>query len=53
MSESVLFMFSSKSFSVSGFMFSSLIHFEFIFVYVVRKCSRYILCPLAEVNTPG
>ena len=36
-------MFSSKSFIVSGLMFRSLIHFEFIFVYGVRKCSRFIL----------
>ena len=32
MSESVLPMFSSRSFIVSGLMFRSLIHFEFIFV---------------------
>ena len=32
MSESVLPMFSSKSFIVSGLMFRSLIHFEFNFV---------------------
>ena len=31
-------MFSSKSFIVSGLTFRSLIHFEFIFVYGVRKC---------------
>ena len=31
--------FSSKSFIISGLMFRSLIHFEFIFVYDVRKCS--------------
>ena len=43
MSESVLPMFSSKSFIVSGLMFRSLIHFEFIFVYGVRKCSSFIL----------
>ena len=36
-------MFSSKSFIVSGLMFRSLIHFEFIFVYGVRKCSSFIL----------
>ena len=34
MSETLLPMFSSKSFIVSGLMFRSLIHFEFIFVYV-------------------
>ena len=39
MSSSVLPMISSKNFIVSGFTFSSLIHFEFIFVYGVRKCS--------------
>ena len=37
MSESVLPMFSSRSFIVSGLMFRSLIHFEFIFVYGVRS----------------
>ena len=39
MSESVLHMFSSRSFIVSGLTFRSLTHFEFIFVYGVRKCS--------------
>ena len=34
MSESVLPMFSSRSFIVSGLMIRSLIHFEFTFVYV-------------------
>ena len=43
MSESVLPMFSSRSFIVSGLMFRSLIHFEFIFVYDIRKCSSFIL----------
>ena len=43
MSESVLLMFSSRSFIVSGLMFKFLIYFEFIFVYGVRKCSSYIL----------
>ena len=36
-------MFSSKSFTVSGLTFRSLIHFEFIFVYGVRKCSNFFL----------
>ena len=40
---SVLPIFSSKSFIVSGLMFRSLIHFEFIFVYGVRKCPDFIL----------
>ena len=39
MSKSVLPMFSSRSLVVSGLTFRSLIHFEFIFVYGVRKCS--------------
>ena len=43
MSSSVLPMFSSKSFVVSGLTFKSLIHFEFIFGYGVRKCSNFIL----------
>ena len=43
MSESVLPRFSAKNFIVSGPMFRSLIHFEFIFVYGVRKCSSFIL----------
>ena len=36
-------MFSSKSFIVFDVTFRSLIHFEFIFVYGVRKCSKFIL----------
>ena len=40
-------MFSSKSFLVSGITFRSLIHFEFVFVYGVRKCSNFILLPVA------
>ena len=46
MSESVLPMFSSRSFIVSGLTFRSLIHFEFTFVYGVRKCSSFILLPI-------
>ena len=42
MSESVLPRFSSRSFIVSGLTFRSLIHFEFIFVFGVRKCSSFI-----------
>ena len=33
--------FSSRSFILSGLTFRSLIHFEFIFVYGVRKCSSF------------
>ena len=47
MSSSVLPMFSSESFIASGFTFRSLIHFEFIFVYGVRKCSNFILLQVA------
>ena len=42
MPKSVLPMFSSKSFIVSGLTFRSLLHFECIFVYGVRKCSNFI-----------
>ena len=47
MSSSVVPMFSSKSFIVSGLIFRSLIHFEFIFVYGVRKCDNFILLHVA------
>ena len=36
-------MFSSGSFIVSDPTFKSLIHFDFIFVYGVNKCSNFIL----------
>ena len=48
MLESVLPMFSSGSFIVSGLTFRSLIHFEFIFVYGVRKCSSFILLQVVD-----
>ena len=45
MSESVLPMFSSRSFTVSGLTFRSLIHFEFIFVYGVSQAHYFeIIC---------
>ena len=47
MPSSVLPMFSPKNFIVSGLTFRSLIHFEFIFVYGVRKCSNFILLQVA------
>ena len=62
MSESVLPMFSSRSLVVSGLTFRSLIHFEFIFVYGVRKCSAAAanslqscptLCDLIDGSPPG
>jgi len=48
MSESVLPMFSYRTFIVSGLTFRSLIHFEFIFVYGVRKCSSFILLQVVD-----
>ena len=48
MSESVLLMFSSKSFIVSGLTFRSLIHFQFISVYGGRKCSSFILLQVVD-----
>ena len=41
-------MFSSRGFIVSGLTFRSLIHFEFIFVYGVRKCSSFILLQVVD-----
>ena len=53
MSESVLPIFSSRSFIVSGLTFRSLIRFEFIFVYGVRKCSSFILLQVVDhYSTP-
>ena len=43
MPNSVVLMFSSRTFIVSGLTFMSLIHFELIFVCDVRKCSNFIL----------
>ena len=42
MSKNVPPVYSSRSFIVSSLTFKSLIHFEFIFVYDVRKCSNFI-----------
>ena len=47
MTLSILPMFSSKSFIVSGLAFRSLMHFQFIFVYGVRKCCDFILLHVA------
>ena len=51
MSESVLPVFSSRNFTVSGIMFRSLIHFEFVFVYGVRKCSSFILLQVVDQSS--
>ena len=48
MSESVLPMFSSRSSIVSGLTFRSLIYFEFIFVYDIRKCFSFTLLQLVK-----
>ena len=48
MSESVLPMFSSRNFIVSGLTFRTLTNFEFIFVYGVRKCSSFILLQVVD-----
>jgi len=41
-------MFSSRSFIVSGLTRRSLIHFEFIFVFVARKCFSFILLQVVD-----
>ena len=43
----VFCLFSSKSFIVSGLTFRSLIHFQFIFVCGIRKCSDFTLLHVA------
>ena len=48
MLESVLPMFSSRNFIVSGLTFRSLIHFDFIFVFGVRECSSFILLQVVD-----
>ena len=48
MSESVLLMCSSKNFIVSDLTFRSLIHFEFIFMYGVRRYSSFILLHVVD-----
>ena len=48
MSDSVLPMFSSRRFLVSGLTFRSLIHFQFVFVNGVRKCSSFILLQVVD-----
>ena len=48
MSESVLPMFSSKCFIVSGLTFRDLIHFEFISVYGVTKYSSFTLLQVVD-----
>ena len=47
MSSRVLPRFSCKSFIAPGLTFRSLIRFEFIFVYGVRKCSNFVVLHVA------
>jgi len=47
MSESVLPIFSSKSFIVFSLTFNSIIHFEFVSVHSVWECSSFILFHVA------
>ena len=47
MSKHVVPMFSSKSFMVSGLIFRYLIHFEFTFVYGIKKFSNFFILSLA------
>ena len=46
-------MFYTRSFIVSCLTFRFLIHFEFIFVYGVRKCSNFILLHVAVQFFPA
>ena len=46
MSKSILLIFSSKSFIISGLTFRSLIHFEFIFMYGVRRRRQWHPTPV-------
>ena len=41
-------MFSSRSFIVSGLTFRSLIYFQYIFVYGIRKCSSFLLLQVVD-----
>ena len=43
-----VFCLCSKGFIASGLTFSSLIHFEFIFMYGVRTCSNFILLRVVD-----
>ena len=43
----VFYLFSVKSFRLSSLTFTSLIHFELLFVCGVRECSHFILVHVA------
>ena len=53
MSSHVLSKFSSKNFIVSGLTFRPLIHFQFIFVYGVRKCCNFLLLHVSSPVFPA
>ena len=53
MSDNILLMFSSVSFMLSGLTFKSLTHFEFIFIYGVRKWPFHsFVCSCSVFPTP-
>ena len=52
MSESVLPMFSSRSFIVSGLTLRSLIHFEFIFVFRLSLTQAHLSCTFSPSFAP-
>lgn len=41
--KSILLIYCSKSFIISGLTFTSLTHFEFIFIYVMRMWSSFVV----------
>ena len=45
--------FSYESFIVSGLTFKALIHLEFISVYGVRECSKFVLLHVALQISPA
>jgi len=53
MSKSIVLMFSSKNFTVSGLKFRSLIHFEFIFEYGGLIFILLYSCPVFPVKVKG
>ena len=51
MSKSILPMFSSRCFTISGLIFRSLIHFEFIFGYGIRVLISFFYMQLSSFST--
>ena len=50
MSKNILAMLSSRSFMVQCFLFTSLSHFKFIFVYGVKMCSSFIDLHIVQLS---